>query len=189
MSNNHTTDNKRIARNTLFLYIRMGVVMIISLYTTRVILKVLGVEDYGIYNVVGGFVSMFGMLSTTLTNGINRFYNFELGKEDGRDITKVYNTAVGIQLLIALVVLVLVEGIGLWYVNNVMVFPPERIKVVNWLFQFSMVSMLLIILQAPYSSAVLAYEKMDFFALISIIDALLKLTICFIIQFFGSCFL
>ena len=186
MSNNHTTDNKRIARNTLFLYIRMGVVMIISLYTTRVILKVLGVEDYGIYNVVGGFVSMFGMLSTTLTNGINRFYNFELAKEDGGDITKVYNTAVGIQLLIALVVLVLVEGIGLWYVNNVMVFPPERIKVVNWLFQFSMVSMLLIILQAPYSSAVLAYEKMDFFALISIIDALLKLTICFIIQFFGE---
>ena len=183
---NHTAENKRIAKNTLFLYIRMGVVMIISLYTTRVILRILGVEDYGIYNVVGGFVSMFGVLNATLTSGINRFYNYELGKEDGGEVTKVYNTAIWIQFLIAAIVLVLVESIGLWYVNSVMVIPNERIGVVNWLFQFSVVSMLLIILQAPYSSAVLAYERMDFFAVVSIVDALLKLAICFIIQYFGE---
>ena len=183
---NHSADNRRIARNTLYLYIRMGVVMLISLYTTRVILRVLGVEDYGVYKVVGGFVSMFGVLNTTLTSGINRFYNFELGKEGGGNITRVYNTAIGIQIVIALVVLVLIETVGLWYVNSIMVFPPERLRVVNWLFQFSVISMMIIILQAPYSSAVLAYEKMDFFAFVSIADAILKLAICYIIRCFGE---
>lgn len=160
--------------------------MIIALYTTRVVLKVLGVENYGIYNVVGGFVSMFGVLKTSFTTGINRFYNFELGKKEGSDIKKVFNTSVVIQLLIALVLFVIVEGIGIWYINNVMVFPHERIKTVNWLFQFSVISMLLVILQTPYSSAILAYEKMDFFAVVSIVDALLKLAICFMIQHFGE---
>ena len=183
---NHTADNKRIARNTLFLYLRMSVVLIISLYTTRVMLRVLGVEDYGIYNVVGGFVSMFGVLNTTLTSGINRFYNYELGQVDGGSITKVYNTAVRIQLLTAALVLIVIESIGIWYVNNVMVIPPERIGVANWLFQFSVISMLFIILQAPYSAAVLAYEKMDFFALVSIVDAFLKLGICFLVQYSGE---
>lgn len=183
---NHTADNKRIARNTLFLYIRMGVVMIISLYTTRVVLKVLGVEDYGIYNVVGGFVTMFGVLNTTLTSSINRFYNFELGKQDNCNITGVYNVAVRIQLLTALILLVLIESIGIWYVNNVMVIPLERLAVANWLFQFSVFSMLLIVLQAPYSAAVLAHEKMDFFALVSIVDAVLKLAICFLIRYYGE---
>lgn len=183
---NHSADNKRIARNTLFLYLRMGVVMIISLYTTRVILRVLGIEDYGIYNVVCGFVSMFGVLNTTLTSGINRFFNYELGQVNGSNITKVYNAAVRIQLLTAALVLILIESIGIWYVNNVMVIPPERIGVANWLFQFSVLSMLLIILQAPYNAAVLAHEKMDFFALVSIVDAVLKLVICFLIQYFGE---
>ena len=181
----HSADNRRIAKNTLFLYIRMGVVLIISLYTTRVILRVLGVEDYGIYNVVAGFVSMFNVLNTTLSNGINRYYNYELGREGG-DVTNVYNAAVRIQLLTAAILFVLIECIGIWYVNNVMVIPPERITVANWLFQFSVLSMLLIVLQAPYNAAVLAYEKMDYFALVSIVDAVLKLAICFLISFCGE---
>ena len=183
---NHTDDNRRIAHNTLFLYIRMGVVMIISLYTTRVILRALGVEDYGIYNVVGGFVSMFNVLNSTLTSGINRFYNYELGKKEGGNITNVFNAAVIIQLFTAILLLVLIESIGMWYVNHVMTIPSERIYVANWLFQFSVFSMILIILQAPYSAAVLAYEKMDFFAFISILDAFLKLAICFLIQHLGK---
>ena len=182
----HSVENKRIAKNTLFLYIRMGVVMVIGLYTTRVVLRVLGVEDYGIYNVVGGFVTMFGVLNTTLTSSINRYYNYELGKKDNGNITGVYNAAVRIQLLTALILLVLIEGIGLWYVNNVMVIPQERLVVANWLFQFSVFSMLLIVLQAPYGAAVLAHEKMDYFALVSIVDAVLKLAICFLIQCYGE---
>ncbi len=182
----HKADNKRIARNTLFLYIRMGVVMVISLYTTRVVLMVLGVEDYGIYNVVAGFVSMFSVLNTTLTNGINRFYNYEIGKNGGDNVTNVYNAAIRIQLLTAVSLFLLIEGIGIWYVNNVMVIPPNRLIVANWLFQFSVLSMLLIILQAPYSAAILAYEKMDYFALVSIVDAVLKLAICFLIQSYGN---
>ncbi len=183
---NHTEDNKRIARNTLFLYIRMSVVLIISLYTTRIVLKVLGVEDYGVYNVVGGFVALFNVLNTTLANGINRFYNFELGKKVEGNITSVYNAAVRIQIVTAVILLLFIEGIGIWYVNKVMVIPQDRIVVANYLFQFSVVSMLLIVLQAPYSAAVLAHEKMDYFAVVSIVDALLKLIICFIIQHFGK---
>lgn len=187
--NNHSSDNKRIARNTLFLYVRMGIVLIISLYTTRVVLKVLGIEDFGIYHVVGGFVSMFGVLTTALTNGINRFYNYKLGQDSSGGVTAVYNAAVRIQVLTAAIVLILIEGIGVWYVNSVMVIPSGRLNVANWLFQFSVVSMLLIVLQAPYSAAVLAYEKMDFFALVSVLDAILKLVICFVVQYFGEDYL
>lgn len=182
----HIGDNKRIARNTLFLYIRMGIVMLISLYTTRIILRVLGIEDYGIYNVVGGFVSMFGVLSATLTSGINRFYNYEIGKGENGNITDVYNIALVVQILLAIIIFIVVEGIGIWYVNHVMVIPLDRLKVANWLFQFAVVSMILIIIQAPYSSAILAYEKMDYFAIISIVDAVLKLIVCFLIQSFET---
>lgn len=175
-------NNKRIAKNTLFLYFRMLIVLLISLYTTRVLLRVLGVEDYGVYNVVSGFVSMFAFLNTSMANGIQRFYNFNLGKlgEDGLTIT--YNSALRIQLLLAVVVVVLVEGIGVWYINNVMVIPAERVMAANIIFQFSIASMLLIIFQAPYSGAIMAMEKMDYYAIVSIIDVLLKLGFVIVIQ-------
>lgn len=182
MSDNSSA-NKRIARNTLFLYIRMGIVMLISLYTTRVVLRVLGVEDYGIYNVVCGFVAMFGVFNTCFSTSINRFYNYELGQKTGDGIKRVYNTAVVIQLFLAVLVVVLVEVVGVWYINNKMVIPPERLSTAKWIFQFSMISMFLTIMQAPYSAAVMAYERMDYFAFVSIFDAFIKLGFIIFLQY------
>lgn len=178
--------NKRIARNTLFLYIRMGVVMIIALYTTRVVLRVLGNEDYGVYNVVCGFVAMFGIFNTCFSTSINRFYNFEIGKKTENGVRTVYNSAVIIQIILAVSIVLLVELVGGWYIGNKMVLPAERLTTAKWIFHFSMISMFLTIIQAPYSAAVMAYEKMDYFALVSIIDALLKLGFVIMLQFVGD---
>ena len=174
-----STSNK-ILRNTIFLYIRMGLVLIVSLYTTRVVLHTLGVEDYGLYNVVCGLVSIFGVLNTTLSSGINRFYNFEIGKNG--NVKDVYNAAIRVQFAISLIIILLVEIIGIWYLNEKMVIPDGRLKIANIIFQFSIISLLLSILQTPYSAAILAYEKMDYYALVSIIDVFLKLAFVFLLQ-------
>ena len=179
----NSSANKRIAKNTLFLYIRMGVVLLISLYTARVILNVLGVEDYGVYNVVCGFVSMFGIFNTSFSNTINRFYNDAIGKNDIGEIRNVYNTALRIQAVLAVVVIVLVEAVGIWYINTKMVLPPERLPIANVIFQFSTFAMGLTIMQAPFSAIIMAREKMDYFALVSILNAFLNLGNVFLLKY------
>lgn len=183
---NHSENNKRIARNTLFLYIRMGVVMLIALYTTRVVLQVLGNEDYGVYNVVCGFVAMFGIFNTCFSTSINRFYNYEIGKNTDNGVRNVYNSAVLIQIVLAIVIVLIVEIIGSWYINYKMVLPVERLITAKWIFHFSMFSVFLTIMQAPYSAAVMAYEKMDYYALVSIIDAFVKLGFIIMLQFLSG---
>ena len=160
----------------------MGVVLLVGLYTTRVVLQVLGVEDYGVYNVIGGFVSMFGVLNTSLSGGINRFFNYYIGKNDSKGITTVYNTSLQIQLIMTLFVLVLVETVGLWYLNNKIVLPEARMQDAHILFQCSVFSLVLMLLQAPYNAAITAYERMGFYAFISIVDVVLKLVIVFLLQ-------
>lgn len=179
---NNLQSNTRIAKNTIFLYIRMIAVLVVSIYTTRIVLRVLGVEDYGVYNVVCGFVAMFSFLNSSLSNGIQRFYNFEGGKELN-NIANVYNTSFYIQLLLAAIIFIALETIGLWYVNAKMVLAPESIGSANIVFQCSVVSLVFLILQIPYSAAILAYERMDYFALVSIVDVLLKLGIVLILPF------
>lgn len=169
------SSNKTIAKNTIFLSIRMIFVMFVSLYTSRIFLRVLGVEDFGINNVVAGFVSMFSFLNTSLSNGIQRFYNSELSKLGELGVTKVYNSALLIQGLIALVVALLLESFGIWYMYNEMVIPTERFSIAMWIFQFSVVSAVLVIMQTPYSAVVMAYEKMNYFAFVGIVDVVLKL--------------
>ena len=169
--------NKRIAKNTLFLYMRMGVVLLISLYVTRAALKVLGAEDYGIYNVVCGFVLLFGALNLSLSTCINRFYNFEIGKGVNGNLTIVYNTALLIQLIIAFILCLFLETVGLWYINNKMVIPEAKIQTAIIIYHISVASLAFTILQAPFTAAVLSYEKMDFYAVVSILDVLLKLFI------------
>lgn len=176
-----SANNKRLARNTIFLYIRMVFVMLISFYTTRVVLEALGVIDYGVYNVVAGFVSLFAVLNNCLTTGTNRFYNFALGKNDNDELNKVYNASLRIQIIIIILLLLSIETIGLWYINNKMVIPAERLDAARFVFQFSVLSIIFVVLQVPYSSAVLAFERMDFFAVVSIIDALCKLGIALLI--------
>lgn len=182
MSKN-TSENKKIAKNTVFLYIRMLFVMLVSLYTTRAVLRVLGVEDYGVYNVVCGFVSMFGLFNTCLTTGTNRFYNFALGKSDNEELRNTYKASLLIQIILIIVVLFLVESFGLWYLNNKLVIPESRMSAANSIFQYSVVSLVLLLLTTPYSAAIMAYEKMNFYAIISIVDAVLKLIFVVLLQF------
>lgn len=171
MANQNTT----IAKNTLFLSLRMVFVLFVSLYTSRVFLNVLGVEDYGISNVVAGFVSMFSFLNTSLANAIQRFYNAELGKNGSKGITKVYNTSLVIQGIIALFVIALLESVGLWYLYEKMVIPSDRFEVAFWLYQFSTISAAVVIMQSPFIAAVMAYERMNTYAVISILEVILKL--------------
>lgn len=174
------SNNKRIAKNTVFLYFRMFLVLIVSLFTTRVVLNALGVVDYGINNVVAGFVSMFAFLNTSMSNGVQRFYNFTLGKKDG-NIANVYNTAWQIQFLLALILLLLLETLGVWYMYNKMIIPSERFTAAMWVFQLSVASMLLIVMQIPYNAAIMAFERMDFYAYISIFDVIAKLGIAYLL--------
>ena len=180
-----SVENKRIAKNSIFLSIRMVIVFGISLYTTREVLDVLGVEDYGVYNVVCGFVSMFAFLNTSMSNGIQRFFNFELGKNGLDGANKVYCTALHIQAILAVVIIILTESLGLWYLHNKMVIPEGRMIAAEWIFQFSILSFLFVIMQAPFSAAVMAHEKMDFYAVLSVLDVFLKLGIVLILPFFS----
>ena len=159
----------------------MFFVLVVSLFTTRIVLQALGVVDYGIYNVMAGFVSMFAFLNTSMSNGIQRFFNFHMGKNDADSITKVYNAALQIQALIALVVLILLETFGLWYINYHMVIPADRINAALWIFQFSALSLIIIILQVPYSAAIMAHERMQFYSYISVIEVIAKLSIAYLL--------
>lgn len=182
MSDN-TSNNKRIAKNTLFLYMRMIIVMAITLYTTRALLAALGIEDYGVYNVVCGFVSMFAFLNTSMANGTQRFYNYEIGKNGEDGIGKIFSHAVVIQLVMALTILLVVETFGLWYLYNKMVIPDARFQASMWIFQFAMLQLFLVMVTVPYSAAVMAYERMDFYAVVSILDAILKLGIVLLLPY------
>lgn len=173
--------NRRIARNTTLLYFRMIFVLFVSLYTSRVVLRTLGVSDFGVYNVVSGFVSMFGFLSATLSASMQRFYNYYLGKSGDSGVSTVYTTGLTIHVIIAIILFIILETAGLYYINNVMVVPSDRLFASNIVYQAVVFSMVLVILQIPYSGAVLAYEKMDYYALISIVDVILKLAIVLIL--------
>ena len=174
-------NNKRIAKNTLILYMRMLFLLVISLYTSRVILDALGIEDYGIYNVVGGFVSMFALISTALTSACSRFLNFELGKGNLERQNIVFSTAVTIQWGLAIIVAILSEVIGIWYVNNIMVLPPDRLTAANWCFQFSIFNFCMNLITVPYNASIIAHEKMKAFAYVSIFQGFAQLGISFLV--------
>ncbi len=177
-----SVNNKRIAKNTLLLYFRMLFLMLISLYTSRVILHALGVTDYGIYNVVGGFVSMFALISSALTSACSRFLNYEMGKGDMERQKVVFSTALSIQWGLAIIVAVLAEVIGVWYVNNIMVLPPERLEAANWCFQFSVFNFCMNLITVPYNASIVAHERMKAFAYVSIYQGLAILAISFLVS-------
>ena len=174
-------NNKRIAKNTLLLYLRTIFLMLITLYTSRVILDQLGVDDYGIYNVVGGFVAMFSVISSALSSSISRFITFELGRGDIKRLTTIFSTSVNIQLGLCFIILVLGEAIGIWFVNTRMNIPPDRIIATNWVFQCSILTFCINLISVPYNSCIIAHEKMSAFAYISILEAALKLLICYML--------
>lgn len=178
---NQSTNNKRIAKNSLLLYVRMLFIMGVTLFTSRVILQALGVEDYGIYNVVGGFVSMFALISNSMTAAIGRFITFELGKGNRSNIGAVFSTSVIIQMTIAMIVVLLSEAIGVWFLNTQMTIPADRIYAANWVFQLSIITFAINLISVPYNATIIAHEHMGAFAYISSLDAVLKLLVAYLI--------
>ena len=181
MSNNNIVNNQRIAKNTLLLYIRMLFTMGISLYTSRAILQVLGVIDYGIYNVVGGIVVLFIFLSNAMTTSTQRFITYELGNGNLEQLRNVFVTSVNIHILISIIVVFLSETIGLWLFDEKMTIPPDRKIAAMWVFQLSILTCVISVMSYPYNAVIIAYEKMSFFAYISVFEALLKLAIVYLL--------
>ncbi len=177
----HEESNKRIAKNTLLLYLRMFLLMGISLYTSRVVLDVLGVEDFGVYNVVGGLVSIFSIVNSALTSATQRFLTFSLGKNDGADSNKVFCVALQAHVLVAFIVVILVETVGLWFLYNKMQIADSRMDAAFWVVQFSAMSTFFNVLCVPYVSSIIAHERMSAFAFVSIVEASLKLIIVYLL--------
>ena len=176
-----SADNRRIAKNTLALYLRMGVTMLVSLFTSRVVLQTLGVEDFGIYNVVGGVVVLFSFLNAAMSSATQRFLNFELGRGNVVQAGRVFSMSMSVHFVIAGTVLVLAETLGLWFLNTQLNIPEARMAAANWCYQFSVASTLLGIMLVPYNATIIAYERMTFYAWASIATTLLRLGIVYLL--------
>ena len=181
-----STNNKRIAKNTLLLYFRMIVLMLVTLYTSRVVLDALGESDYGIYNVVGGMVAMFSVLSNSLSGAISRFITYELGTGNKERLSRIFSTSVNIQILMALAIFGLCELIGVWFLNTKMNIPDERMEVANIVLQCSIVTFMVNLVSVPYNATIIAHERMGVFAYISILEAGLKLLVAYLIYISSS---
>jgi len=173
---------KKIAQNTLMLYVRMFALMLVGLYTSRVVLAALGESDFGIYNVVGGVVSMFTIISGALNSAVSRFITFEMGKGEKARLDKVYSTAVTIQFIIALIVVILAEPIGLWFIDNKMTIDPTRIQAARYVLHFSLLAFVINLMSVPQMASITAHEKMSAYAYIGILDGLLRLGVAFLIM-------
>ena len=177
----NSSNNRRIAKNTLLLYFRMLFLMAVSLYTSRVVLNALGVEDFGIYNVVGGVVAMFSMLSGSFSAAITRFITYELGTGNRENLKKIFSSAVTIQIGLAVLIILLAEAVGVWFLNVKMNIPDARMVAANWVFQFSILTFAINLISVPYNASIIAHERMSAFAYISIWEAMGKLAIAFLI--------
>lgn len=174
-------NNKRIAKNTLMLYVRTLLLMLVTLYTSRVILSSLGVEDFGIYSAVGGVVAMFSMLTNTLSSAISRFITYELGTVHIDKLNHIFSTAVTIQMLFGLIVAILAGTLGVWFLNYKMNIPDDRMLAANYVLLFSVITFIINLISVPYNATIIAHEKMSAFAYISILDAIWKLTVAYLI--------
>ena len=177
-------NNKRIAKNTLFLYFRMLLTMAVTLYTSRVILQTLGVEDYGIYNVVGGVIAMLSFLNSSLSGASSRFITYELGKGNSGKMKEMFSTILCIHFILAILILILGESVGLWFVYNKLVIPAERMTAALWVYHCSILTAIVSIISVPYNSLIIAHEKMNAFAYISIVEVTLKLVIVWMLALF-----
>lgn len=178
---NTSTNNKRIAKNTLLLYFRMLFMMSVSLYTSRVVLNTLGVVDYGINNVVGGVIAMLGFLTGSLGAASSRYITYDLGKGDMAVVKRTFGNILSIHFILAGIVLVVGETLGLWFMSTQLQIPSERMTAAMWVYQFSIFSSILAVISVPYNATIIAHEKMSAFAYISIVDAVLKLLIVYLL--------
>lgn len=181
-----SSNNRRIAKNTLLLYIRMGFVLIIAMYTARVVLDILGEEDFGIYNVVGGIVVMFSFLSRTLASASQRYFAFELGRGDYARLNNVFNINLLLFIIIIAAIVFLSETVGLWFMNTQMTIPPDRISAAFWIYQLSVSSFCLTLIAIPYQAVIISREQMDAYAYIGILEAFLNLIFVLCLRLFDA---
>ncbi len=180
---NNLSSTKRIAKNTAMLYVRMLLVMGVSFFMTRILLKELGVEDFGIYNIVGGVVAMFASLRGVFASATQRFLNFEMGRKNEEALNRIFNKSLLIHLILALLLLVFAETIGLWFVNSKLVINPDRLSSANMVYQFSVFTALVMLLTIPFDAVIIANEKMAIYAYLSILDVLLKIGIILMLTY------
>jgi len=180
------SNSKLIAKNTLLLYFRQILIMLVSLYTVRVVLNALGAEDYGIYNVVAGVVTMFSFISGAMSTASQRYFSFDIGKGDEENLKTTFSLTVTIYLLMSLLVVVLAETVGLLFVLKKLTIPVERIVAARWIYQFSVISFFFTIMTTPFMADIIAHEDMNIYAYVSIIEVALKLVVAFIIKFFSA---
>ncbi len=172
-----SANNKRIAKNTLFLYMRMLLLMAVNLFTSRIILNLLGVDDYGIYNVVGGIIVILSFLNGAMAGGTQRFMNVEMGKRNPAGLKRTFSTAIQIHILVSFIVFIVAETVGLWFLNTHMNIPTGRMAAANWVYQFSVITCIVGIMSVPYNAAIISHEKMSAFAYISILEGGMKLAV------------
>ena len=180
MSNN-TVNNKRIAKNALYLYCRTFVIMLISLYTSRAVLDALGETDFGIYNLVGGIVVLFAFMNSAMSAATQRYLNYELGRNDDVAVARVFSMSINVHIGITALVFLVGETIGLWFVNSKLNIPDDRFAAAMWTYQLSLIGCCVNILRIPYNACIIAYERMSFYAYASIIEAILKLSVVFLL--------
>ena len=177
----NSSNNKRIAKNALLLYIRMLLLMVVGLFTSRVMLRALGVEDYGIYNVVGGIISMFAFINGGMSSATQRYITFSLGRGETTQLQKIFATSIQIHTMIAIAIVILGETAGLWFLNEKLVIPEARMSAAMWVYQCSVIACAINIMAVPYNADIIAHEKMSAFAYISIIEVTLKLIIAYLL--------
>lgn len=175
------TANKRIAKNTLLLYIRMFIMMGVSLYTSRVVLQKLGVDDFGLYNIVGGVVVLFSVFNSSLAGSTQRFLNYEMGREDVSSVNKVFQCSIMLHVILCVILILLAETIGLWYINTYLNVPLGRYDAASIVYQLSVLTFCINVLRVPFNACIIAHEKMDFYAYVSVAEAGLKLIVAFML--------
>ena len=181
MSNQTSDNNKRIAKNTLFLYLRMFVMMLTALFTSRIVLDVLGAADYGLNIIIGGVVVLFSFLNSALLSATQRFLNFHLGRQDYKQTNVVFCMSMNTYLLLSIVVVVLGETIGLWFVNTHLNIPSERMYAAQWVYQFTLIQFVINLLRVPYNASIIAYEKMNLYAYVSLVEVIAKLLVVYLL--------
>lgn len=181
MTQGKAINNKRIAKNTMFLYFRMMVTMIISLYTSRVILQVLGVDDYGIYQAVGGIVGFLSFVNSAMSTGSSRFITFGLGEGNLEKLKRIFSTTMTCHIILATLIVLVAETAGLWFLHHKMVIPTDRLFATECVFHLSIVTAFFNLTQIPYNACIIAHEKMTVFAYVSIVDAIFRLLIVYML--------
>lgn len=176
------TNSKRLAKNTILMYIRMLFLLCISFYTSRVILQQLGVEDYGIYNVVGSVVAMFSSLKSIFSMSTQRFLNYEMGANNGDNLNTIYCTSIFVNIFISIIFIIIVEIIGLWFLNTSINVPQDRFVAANWVFHLSVFTTVITIINTTFDAEIIAHEKMNFYAYLSIFEGFAKLFIVYLLS-------